>query len=182
MRPTEILSAEHKNILEMLAVLEKVAKKLEAGEAVEADHLVQIVEFIQMFADKFHHAKEEDLLFPAMERAGIPREGGPIGVMLQEHEVGRGYVRAMKEGAEKYRSGDTSQAAVYAQNARNFVGLLWPHIEKEDTILYRIADMHLTGSDQEELLREFERVEKERFGAEKDEKYQRILKDLKEKY
>lgn len=182
MRPTERLSAEHRNILDMLHILEKVSKKLEAAERVEADHMEQIVEYIQMFADRFHHAKEEDLLFPAMERAGIPRDGGPIGVMLQEHEIGRGYVRAMKTAVEEYRGGDNAQGTTYARNARQFTGLLRPHIDKEDSILYRIADMHLTEQDQEELLREFDRVEKERFGTEKDEKYRKILADLKTLY
>jgi hemerythrin-like domain-containing protein len=53
------------------------------------------LDFIRHFADECHHFKEEQVLFPAMEEHGIPKEGGPIGMMLIEHEEGRGYVRDM---------------------------------------------------------------------------------------
>src|SRR4030042_3220720 len=101
MKSTEILKNEHKAILLMLEVAESVSRKLEAGENVPAEHLTEIVDFIRGFADKCHHAKEEDLLFPAMVKTGIPRQGGPIGVMLIEHTEGRENVRTMNEAAEK---------------------------------------------------------------------------------
>jgi len=70
MKPTDILKNEHKAILLTLEVVESVSKKLDAGENVPAEHLTKVVDFIRGFADKCHHAKEEDLLFPAMERTG----------------------------------------------------------------------------------------------------------------
>ncbi|MEM3061405.1 MAG: hemerythrin domain-containing protein, partial [Candidatus Bathyarchaeia archaeon] len=82
--------------------MEKVCEKLDSGERVEPGHLEQVLEFIKFFADKCHHGKEEDLLFPAMEEAGIPKGGGPIGMMLTEHAMGRGYVKAMSKAAEEY--------------------------------------------------------------------------------
>ncbi len=71
-----------------------------------------------MFADQCHHGKEEDLLFPAMEAAGIPRESGPIGVMLEEHNIGRQYVRGMAEAVSGYRAGETQAGRAFAQNAK----------------------------------------------------------------
>jgi len=101
MTPAEQLKEEHQGILLMLRILEKVAAKLEAEEKVERNHLERIVEFFRVFADKCHHGKEEDLLFPAMEKAGVPKEGGPIGVMLAEHQQGRGHIRGMAEALER---------------------------------------------------------------------------------
>ncbi|MGQ9493468.1 MAG: hemerythrin domain-containing protein [Anaerolineae bacterium] len=95
MRATEQLMEEHRAIETVLNILENVCQRLETGKAVDAEHLEHILEFIRIFADRCHHGKEEDLLFPAMEKAGIPREGGPIGVMLIEHVQGRNYVRGM---------------------------------------------------------------------------------------
>ncbi len=66
MRPTEELKREHEAIKLMLRILEKVSEKLESGEDVNTDHLDKILEFIQVFADKCHHGKEEDFLFKEM--------------------------------------------------------------------------------------------------------------------
>ena len=108
MVPTEELKQEHQGILLMLRILDKVAAKIESGEKTEFDHLERIVDFFRVFADKCHHGKEEDLLFPAMEKAGIPREGGPIGVILMEHQEGRGYIRGMADALAGYKKGDSS--------------------------------------------------------------------------
>lgn len=79
MKPSEQLQAEHEAILVMLTVLEKICGKLERGEKIPETHLPEILEFFQVFADKCHHAKEEEFLFPAYQSVGIASEGGPIG-------------------------------------------------------------------------------------------------------
>jgi hemerythrin-like domain-containing protein len=106
MLATEVLKEEHKAIKVMLDVLEEICNRLEAGGMIEHKHLEQVLEFIRTFADKCHQGKEKDLLFPAMEEAGVPRKGGPIGVMLEEHEIGRDYVSKFAHGIEKYKKGN----------------------------------------------------------------------------
>jgi hemerythrin-like domain-containing protein len=81
----------------MLEILKVVSSRLVNKDYVKPEHLLQIVEFIQVFADKCHHGKEENLLFRSMVKAGLPKEGGPIAVMLSEHEMGRNFVRKMDE-------------------------------------------------------------------------------------
>ena len=182
MRPTEQLKEEHKAIKLMLRILDRVCEKLESGEEVNLEHLEKIVEFIKVFADKCHHGKEEDLLFPAMEEAGIPKEGGPIGVMLTEHNLGRNYVKDLSDAVTKYKAGDRQVASKIVENARNYVGLLTPHINKEDNILYMMADMHLSKERQEKLLEEFEKVEHEIIGAGRHEEFHQLLHNLEEVY
>ena len=55
--------------------------------SVSISHLNQILTFFKVFIDKCHHGKEEIFFFPAFEAAGIPNEGGPIGVMIEEHHL-----------------------------------------------------------------------------------------------
>jgi len=182
MRPTEILKEEHRAIKLMLKISENVCQRLEQGKAVPTEHLAEIVSFIRGFADKCHHAKEEDLLFPAMEKAGVPRQEGPIGVMLSEHKQGRNYVRNMTEAAEKYSPGNERAASQFVENARNYIALLTQHIDKEDNILYEIADRRLSEEDQKDLGSGFERVEQEEMGPGKHEEYDHILDRLKKVY
>lgn len=181
-QPTKILMAEHEAIKTMLRVLENLASRLEAAEKVDPAHLQMALDFITGFADRCHHAKEENLLFPAMEAAGIPREGGPIGVMLTEHEEGRRHVRAIKEAADRLAKGEAKAASEFARHARGYASLLSDHIFKEDNILYAMADARLSPADQEKLREEFQRVEEEIVGRGEHARFESILEDLKNKY
>jgi hemerythrin-like domain-containing protein len=182
MKPTQELSHEHQAILLMIRVLEKISDKLEAGRKVDVGHLEKAVDFIKVFADKCHHGKEEDLLFPAMEKAGIPRTGGPLGVMLNEHVAGRGYVKAMTEALAGLKKGDKAAAQLFAENARKYGALLSQHISKEDQILYPMADARLTEAQQAELSACFADVEENVIGHGKHEEYHRLLEELESTY
>lgn len=116
MKPTDELKDEHKVILRMLKILEKAAQNLEEGKEVKPEGFKKAVDFIRNFADRCHHGKEEDTLFPMMEKYGIPREGGPLGVMLYEHTLGRNYVKGMAEALEKYEKGDRSSIKKLVEN------------------------------------------------------------------
>jgi hemerythrin-like domain-containing protein len=182
MQPTRDLMEEHEGIKVMLRVLDRVADRLERGEPVPVEHLEAMIDFIRGFADRCHHAKEEDLLFVAMEQAGIPREGGPVGVMLAEHEIGRNTVRGMAEATEAYTAGDAGAGSRFADHARRYVALLSQHIDKEDSILYPLADQYLTADQQAALVEGFERIEHEVVGHGKHEAYHRLLDDLSHVY
>jgi hemerythrin-like domain-containing protein len=182
MKPTQELSHEHQAILLGIRILEKMSDRLLAGQAVDPSHLEKAVDFIKVFADKCHHGKEEDLLFPAMEKAGIPRTGGPIGVMLNEHAAGRNYVKAMAESIPGIKKGDKAAARTFAENARNYGALLAVHIGKEDNILYPMADARLTPAQQKELASCFAEVEENIIGHDKHEEYHRLLKELETVY
>lgn len=182
MRPTEQLTEEHTTIKSMLQILEKVCQKLDSGIEVNPQHLAQIIEFIKVFADKCHHGKEEDLLFPELEQAGMPRNGGPIGTMLVEHNIGREYVKGMSEAITQYQAGDRSASPRFVDNARSYIALLTQHIDKEDHGLFPAADMRLSKEKQEQLLEGFEKVEQDVIGAGRHEEFEKLLNHLKEVY
>jgi len=182
MKPTAELSHEHQDILRMIRILGKMADGLEAGSPVEADDLERAVEFIRIFADKCHHAKEEGHLFPEMERAGIPRDRGPIGVMLAEHVEGRKHVAGMAGAIPGVRRGSRKAAETFAAGARGYGGLLAQHIYKEDNILYPMADARLSHDQQMSLEACFAEVEKNIVGEGKHEEFRRLLERLEARY
>ena len=98
---------------------------------------------------------KEDVLFPELERRGVKREGGPIGVMLMEHEQGRAFVKALSAGLERVRSGEAAALKDLARAAAGYSSLLSEHIGKEDNILYPMARQMLTP---EEILEVSERM------------------------
>ncbi len=178
MKPTDILMQEHQVILGVLEAALQEARTMDATGEVDAERLDKMVEFFRSFADHCHHAKEEKELFALMEQRGLPAEGGPISVMLTEHDEGRRHVRALAEAAALAREGDTSAAASAARELQAFVKLLRNHILKEDTVLYPLADQILTDEDQSKLAEAFERIEREEVGAGIHEKYYQLAREL----
>ncbi len=175
MRATEELMTEHRAIERMLAVLEAAAGRLEAGQPVRPGLFREAVGFVRNFADRCHHGKEEENLFPRLQERGVPREGGPIGVMLFEHDEGRGFVAAVAENIDAFEAGDGEAAGVIARNARDYVELLRGHIWKEENILFPMADQVLSPGDQGEMVERFERIETEVMGPGVHERYHEML-------
>ncbi len=164
MEATHILKEEHRVIERVLVSLEVAASRLKAGEAISPHFFIQASDFVKGFADGCHHKKEEGVLFPAMEAAGIPAEGGPIAVMLAEHQEGRRLTAAMRAGAEKLQSGDPTAREEVAQNALEYVALLRQHIAKEDNVLFPMADRAIQGSAEDQVAQAFDHVEHEETG------------------
>ncbi len=176
MKSTDLLMSEHRLIERMLNVLSNYTIKLEQGKKVPPENLKMCVDFIRTFADTYHHLKEEDILFAEMEAFGMPRNGGPVGVMLSEHEMGRRFTKAMTQAAEDYEKGNNGAAKAFAENARNYVGLLSQHISKEDGILYPMANQMLGDMD-DQIMEQFDE-KKSRLGERVREKYEGIVTQL----
>jgi hemerythrin-like domain-containing protein len=174
-RATVLLSDEHRVIERVLAAMERLTEK-PATEFLAS--WKKALDFIRHFADQCHHFKEEKVLFPALEEHGIPNEGGPIGMMLQEHEEGRSYVRAMFDALGKIETGDQSAQAALCENARKYLHLLREHIQKEDDTLFRMADEVIPEDEQKQLLKRFEAHEAEELGLGAHEKYLKIAHEL----
>jgi hemerythrin-like domain-containing protein len=168
MRPTDTLRAEHEEILAVLATLTSLADR---GEPIERAHVDTLVAFFRGFADRCHHAKEETALFPALEARGIPRRGGPIGVMLYEHEEGRSLLQAIADAAAAGAPRD------FARAAHAYEDLLGRHIHKENEILFRMAERVLGEAEEERLAGLFAGFDQAELGAgERD----RLLSAVKE--
>ena len=156
MKATQILMNEHRVIERVLTALEIAAGRVKQGEEVRPAFFINAALFIKNYADGCHHHKEEGILFVAMNEAGISSEGGPVGMMLAEHEQGREYTAAMKDAAEKWEKGDRSARGAVAQNALGYVSLLRPHIQKEDKILFPMAERAIPPQLQEKVDADFE--------------------------
>ena len=180
MGSVEVLMHEHRVIEQGLAILKNIADRIERGEPVPTDKVTALLDFFRVFADQCHHGKEEGMLFPELEAKGIPKEGGPIGVMLFEHEEGRGLRRKMVEAAGNLSDEANWQQFVTA--ARNFINLLRQHIWKEDNVLFKMAEQVLTEAEDEQLAERFERHEREHIGEGVHERYHQLIHELEAEF
>jgi hemerythrin-like domain-containing protein len=182
MNAIQQLKDEHESIKLMLKIMESISGNLEKGGDLNILQYERIIEFIKGFADKCHHGKEEELLFPALIDHGIPNEGGPIGVMLHEHQEGRNHIRELSVAFAEYKSGNKKSISNIIRSSMNYVHLLRNHIEKENNILFMMADKVLNETEQSEIYEAFEKLEVEKIGIGKHEEYHKLLKELKSSY
>jgi hemerythrin-like domain-containing protein len=182
MKATKELKEEHQGVLLMLRVIGVVADKFGREEQVSAADLDGMMEFLSVFVDKCHHGKEEEHLFPAMEAAGVLREGGPIGVMLSEHDAGRALAAKLKGAVGGYKSGNRAAPGDFRQAAGEYLPLLRAHIDKENNVLFPMADAKLGPEKDAELVAAFEKLELERIGPGKHEEFHGLLHRLKSEY
>lgn len=141
--PTAVLRDEHRLILRVVDALEVFLDR-GAGPGA-ADDLGDAVTFFRLFTVACHHGKEEDLLFDAMVHEGHSREGGAIGVMLEEHRQGRELVGRMAEGVARLRAEGAGDGAERAwadveSAGRDYAYLLRGHIAREDGGVFDMAD------------------------------------------
>lgn len=152
----QMLSDEHQNILKVIDALLKKCESLESGGKLEKEFFTQTIDFIRNYADKFHHAKEENILFHEFNQCAEQGKThcNPVEQMLYEHEEGRKYLKEMETGVKK----DDKQKVT--KNARGYARLLQDHIYKEDNVLYPMADGALDKETKEDMLVQFEQVNK----------------------
>jgi hemerythrin-like domain-containing protein len=174
----ETLKKEHEAIETMLKILDTICNKIGAGNKIDPDHLDRIIEFFRGFADRCHHSKEEEIFFPALELAGIPREGGPIGVMLGEHDRMRGLLHGLAEMVDRYRAGEEKADEGIVLYVTDYAATLRSHIEKENKVLFKMAEMHLSPEEEQELAERFELMEVDKIGAGTHEKLHALLDHL----
>ena len=146
--PIQELMDEHRIIEKVLTALTAAA-----DQEVPLEFYERAVDFIANFADKCHHSKEEERLFPVLEEKGIPRESGPIGCMCDEHEIGRGHVQRMRE---LIKEGDLTGLR---RESLEYVALLKSHIQKEDNVLFPMGRGVLSKAELEQLRVKFDEVE-----------------------
>ena len=151
---TRNLENDHVSILKLIDVMEIMTTRSPVIEDLE-----DVVDLIRNFADGFHHAKEESLLFPLMAERGFSMTQGPIAVMLSDHVMGRNFVKGMAENIGFSKNGDSSATKAIYENMLGYGELLTNHIAKENNILFRMADNALNKEDHHSLLMQFGEIE-----------------------
>lgn len=179
--PTEMLEAEHRVIARIVGITPVLAERLEEGDIIKPDILLGIVEFMRIYADKCHHGKEEDLLFPALGEKGVPMQGCPIGSLVADHVSGRSLVRRLGESAEAYAGNEPEAYEGLIGSLRGIAALYPGHIWKEDYLLFPMTNKVLNPEELDALYRQFEQVDL-RIGHDTLDRLARLAGDLERQF
>ena len=152
-KATQDLRNEHEAILHVFTILDHVLESKSIGDPALLRFGNELISFLKIFADKCHHGKEEGFLFAELEKHGVPNRGGPIGVMLAEHVRGRENITSMEQALGKKDIAGFKSAGIQYRD------LLRAHIDKENNVLFMMADRLLDEAKQEALFEHFEHHE-----------------------
>ncbi|MEM4338665.1 MAG: hemerythrin domain-containing protein [Candidatus Nitrosocaldus sp.] len=160
MSATSELRRDHEVIMKVLNAMDLLRVMLRQGNKdLPLEVINDTIDFAKNFTDRCHHGKEEDVLFPALNAAGMPKDEGPIAVMLREHKQGREILARIEDALARYNHGSSSIDEVIA-GIEEYIILMQHHIFKENNILFNIADMMLR-SKSSELSKGYGRIEHE---------------------
>ncbi|WP_347274374.1 hemerythrin domain-containing protein [Candidatus Kuenenia sp.] len=161
---------EHVLIKRLLALIPSIVEYVESSMEVDEDLVLSCVDFIRNYADKYHHMKEEDILFKYVdENAEI------IQIMYKDHDTGRNHIRQVVEGVKR---GDK---AAIKEHLFGYMDLLTQHIKKEDEILYPWIDRQLSDAQVGEMFQRCNDADAS-VGDELPRKYENFIIELEEKF
>lgn len=173
----EYLVAEHEMIERAMAVLKEQLLKLpEQGENLVK--LRRTIDFLLEFGDKIHNKKEEACLFPLMEERGIPRTGGPLGVMLMEHEAERKLLASMLMRMGGLAGASAEERQGFQKEGLEYLTIRAEHIWKENDILYPMARRLFQEQDNGQLLEAFNRINNDAYGREAWAKFNQMVSEV----
>ena len=168
--PVQRLVDEHNWIKRLLALIPVMVDEIRASGEIDSELLLAAVDFIRGYADRFHHMKEEDILFDYTDRNATI-----VQVIFQDHDRARGFVRAIVQAVE---DGDHD---ALCSNLINYRDLLTEHIDKEDKILYPYIDRALTTSQVGQIFQRFEESES-RLTDDVPRKYEQFIVSLTNRF
>lgn len=157
--PVATLEQEHKTIMKVVNVLGVLAETLESGGQAEVETLRDVVSFMQVFVDACHHGKEDELLFPALEKKGVPPAGCPLGALRAEHVKGRMLIANLESITDDYEKGEPTAPERLVAVIAEIQKLYSSHIWKEDYLAFPLVARLLSSREQTELQEQFDRIE-----------------------
>ncbi len=163
--PMKQLVEEHVLIKRWIALIPAVVKNLDLESGEGRQLILDGIDLIRSYADRYHHAKEEDILFKYFDK-----DSEILQVMYEDHTTGRGHVKAMLDAL------DRKDEATLGEHLLAYRDLLTEHIKKEDEILYPWMDRNLSTTQVGELFAKFSAVD-EKMGFSPD-KYLKFIEKL----
>ncbi|MEX2192895.1 MAG: hemerythrin domain-containing protein [Nitrosarchaeum sp.] len=138
---TASLRRDHDLIEKVIKAMESTIQLLNDGKQIPESILLPVIDFSKNFTDVCHHSKEENSLFPALEQAGMPRNMGPIAMMLIDHERSREIGKEMENSAKDYISSGNSTKLI--SDMQQYVEHITEHLWKENNKLFMMAEARL---------------------------------------
>ena len=144
---------EHRLIEQIVTPLETELRYISHQKKVHPQFIFTVVDFFRTYADKYHHGKEEDILFHELKKKKLIPEHQQIMLELtEEHRFARRTVGELEKATGKWRKGYETALNTVADDLRKLIELYPRHIEKEDKHFFFPIQEYFTKKEREQLL------------------------------
>jgi hemerythrin-like domain-containing protein len=141
----KILYDEHSVIVNAIDIAKQLKSLIGRDEVLYEKMLRQLIRFFREYADKFHHHKEELILFPEMNRRNELLEEGIVKEMFSNHEDFRENIARIEKALdEKKYSSAQSELEKYSE-------ALLDHIAVENEEVFQMAEQLMDDSELEKI-------------------------------
>jgi hemerythrin-like domain-containing protein len=165
MDPKDALREEHGAIMKMLAALRRFITRVVDLEEWETKDLEALIEFFEIYVDRYHHAKEEQVLFPALSRSRTVGIDSLINSLMEDHRQARTSMEQIKSNAVTLRSCSEADRYEFRERANQYVDLVRKHIRKENSELLPLIEARLSETERLQMAGQFHDVEKATLGS-----------------
>jgi hemerythrin-like domain-containing protein len=156
-KPTETLANEHEVIRQALDSFRLARERMEQGSNPPAEFFEKTVGFARGFVDKYHHFKEELLMFGRLAEKHKSEIDAEVEALRQQHEHSREFVSEMANALDGYARGKDAQITIMLENLASYTTLLRHHIHREDSVFFPMVDKDLSQQEQDDLSALFEK-------------------------
>ena len=182
MRPTDLLKGEHDDVRGILKILQAMTDRLADGKQVDLEDLEWIFEFNRDYVDRFHHGREEYILYPSLKDEGVPE--CPLSELFTEHEIARSLAKAIRGYIEDYKqqeAGSNIPPEIVA-GCLSYIDLLLDHMDREEKIFFPLADECFTKEARDRMVEKLQIFGLERVKLGRTEELKDLLDHLKNFY
>ena len=153
--PIGPLMIEHRLIERVILVIKGQVERLETEKKGDLSFVEWVVSFIQGYADRCHHGKEENILFRDIGKKAIsPELKKTMEELIEEHKLGRKATAALADGLRSFRSGDTHALSLIVANLKFLIEFYPRHIEKEDKHFFLPIMGYFSKEEKDAMLKE----------------------------
>jgi len=182
MTPTENLIKEHEEINELLDIMSKIALKIKSKDVFYPTDVEEIIDYLIIIIDKSHHGKEDEVFYPELISSGIPKETAPLSIINYEHTLAHRYLKDISSCVVNCKIGNDFSGELLADSLTNYVVVIKNHIQREEEIIFPIANEVLSSEKQNEISQRFEDIEQKNISLSFFDRFNKLLKKLKVKY
>jgi len=182
MTPTENLINEHKKINELLDIMSKIALKIKSKDVFYPNDVEEVVKYLINIIENSHHGKEDDVFYPELISSGIPKETAPLSIINYEHLISVNYLKDISSCVVNCKIGNDFSGELLADSLTNYVIAIKNHIQREEEIVFPIANEVFSIEKQNEILQRFEVIEQKYISNSFNDQFDKLLNKFKNKY
>lgn len=164
MNATEILIDEHITIKQFLNSFSRAKKYIENGKLPSKIFFEKAIRFSHDFADKFHHYKEEFLMFGMLAQKKGESLDWEIGALRYQHERCRKCIKEIEAAVNGNIEENEILTTTLLENLAMYISVLRRHIYREDNVFLPMVESLLSKEEKQYVLDQFSK-EEDRFGG-----------------